>query len=63
MSRAIGQNVQKYAGLVWKPDFWHVLLIFGPSAYFLKLIAALKLLTQAGCFEYHEPYKWNKFLF
>ena len=42
-SRDIGQNVQKYAGLVWEPDFWHVLLnISGPGAYFSKPIAVLK---------------------
>ena len=31
----IGKNIQNYAGLVWRPDFWHVLLnISGPGAYF-----------------------------
>ena len=44
--REIGQNVQKYAGLVWLSDFWHVLLnILGPGAYFSKSIAALKTLV------------------
>ena len=52
----------KTAGLVWTLDFWHILLnISGPSAYFSKPIAALKLWAQAGCFEYHEPYKLNDF--
>ena len=42
-SRDIGQTVKKYAGLVWQPDFWHVLLnISGPRAYFSKPIFALK---------------------
>ena len=60
VSQDIGQNVQKYAGLVWGPDFWHILLnISGPGAYFSKRIAALKPLVQAGRSEYHEPYKWN----
>ena len=63
-SQDIGQNVQEYAGLVWEPDFWHVLLdISGPGAYFSKQIASLKPLAQGGRFEYHEPYKWNEFFF
>ena len=63
-SRDTDQNVQKYAGLVWEPNFCHVLLnISRPGAYFSKPIAALKPLAQAGRFEYHEPYKWNEFFF
>ena len=63
-SRDIGQNVQNYAGLVWEPDFCHVLLnILGCGAYFSKLIAALKLLAQAGRFEHHAPYNKSKIIF
>ena len=29
--------------------------------YFPKPISALKPWAQAGCFEYHEPYKWKNF--
>ena len=61
-SWVIGKNVSKYAGLVWRPWSWHILInISGPGAYFSKPIAALKPLAQAGCFEYHEPYKRNNF--
>ena len=37
--------------------------ISGPSAYFSKLIFALKPCAQAGRFKYHEPYKQNNFFF
>ena len=60
-SQDIGQNVHKYAGLVWLSDFWHNLLnISRPS---VCACAVLELLAQAGRFEYHEPYKWNTFFF
>ena len=37
------QNVSKYEGLVWRPQFGHVLVnISGPNAYFSKPIFALK---------------------
>ena len=50
-----------YAGLVWEPDFWHVLLnISGPGAYFSKPISALKPLAQACRY---DPYEWNDFCF
>ena len=42
-SRDIGQNVQKYAGLVWEPDFWtSLLIILGPRAYLFILIFGLR---------------------
>ena len=57
----IGQNVSKYEGLVWRPQFGHVLVnISGPNAYFSKPIFALKPWAQDGRFEYHEAYKQNK---
>ena len=60
----IGKNVSKYAGLVWWPGFWHILInISGPSAYFSKPIFALKPWAQASCFEYHEPYKRSAIIF
>ena len=46
-----GKNIQNYAGLVWRPDFWDVLLnISGPGVYFSKPILALKPWIQAGRF-------------
>ena len=63
-SRDIGQNVSKYEGLVWRPEFGHILVnISGPYAYFSKPIFALKPWAQAGRFEYHEAYKRNKKFF
>ena len=60
-SRDIDQNIPKYEGLVWLPEFRHKLFnISGPGAYFSKPIFALKPWAQAGRFEYHKPYKWNK---
>ena len=60
----IGQNVRKYGGLVWRPEFWHNFAnISGPAANFSKPIFALKPWTQAGHFEYHELYKRNKNFF
>ena len=57
----IGQNVGKYGGLVWQPDFGHILAdISGLGQYFLKPIFALKPWAQAGRFEYHEAYKLNE---
>ena len=47
--RDISQNVSKFAGLVWKADFGNFFgNILGLSAYFSKLIFALK----PGVFEY-----------
>ena len=41
--------------------FWHILAnILESKAYFSKQILALKPWAQAGRFEYHKPYKWNK---
>ena len=61
-SWVIGQNVQNLVGLVWRVQFGHVLInISGSDAYFSKPIAALKPWAQAGCFEYHEPYKRKNF--
>ena len=61
-SRDIDQNVPKYEGLVWLPEFRHKLFnISGLIAYFSKPIFALKPWAQAGRFEYHEPHKRNKF--
>ena len=37
--------------------------ILGPVAYFSKPIFALKPWAQAGCFEYHKPYKLNEIFF
>ena len=52
----IGQKVSKYAGLVWRPGFWHILIsISGPGAYFSKPIFALTPWAQAGRFEYLNP--------
>ena len=63
-SRDIGQNVLKYEGLVWRPEFGHILVnISGPNAYFSKPIFALKPWAQVGRFEYHEAYKQNKKIF
>ena len=63
-SRNIDQNVPKFVGLVWRPDFWHILLnISGLGEYFSKPIFALKPWAQAGRFKYHEPYKRNNFFF
>ena len=63
-SRNIDQNVPKFAGLVWRPNFWHILLnISGLSEYFSKAIFVLKPWAQAGYFEYHEPYKRNNNFF
>ena len=43
-SQDIGQKVQKYAGLVWEPDFrTGLLIISGPGAYFLIPIFGLRL--------------------
>ena len=42
-SQDIGQNVPKYAGLVWRPKFWHILVNFlGPGAYYSKPIFVFK---------------------
>ena len=61
-SWVIGQNVQNLVGLVWRVQFGHVLInISGSDAYFSKPNAALKPWAQAGCFEYHEPYKRKNF--
>ena len=60
-SQVIGQNTQIYPGLVWQPYLWHIWLnISGPRAHFSKPIFSLKPWAQAGRFEYHKPYKWNK---
>ena len=60
----IGKKVSKYAGLVWQPGFWHILIhISGPGAYFSKPIFALKPWAQAGRFELHEAYIRKNFFF
>ena len=60
-SRDIDQNVPKYEGLVWLPEFRHKLFnISGPGAYFSKPTFVLKPWAQAGRFEYNEPNKQNK---
>ena len=44
----IGQNIAKYAGLVWQPWFWHILFnILGPNTCFSKQIFELKPWAQA----------------
>ena len=63
-SQDIKQNVPKSGSPNQTCIFWDVLAnISGPVAYFSKPIFALKPWAQAGCFEYHEPYKRNKFFF
>ena len=63
-SQDIGQNVQKYPGLVWQLEFRHILAnISGLGAYFSKPFFALKPWVQAGRFEYHKPYKLNEHFF
>ena len=58
----IGKNVSKYAGLVWRPGFWYILInISRPGAYFSEPIFALKPWAWAGRFEYHEPYNRKYF--
>ena len=48
-SQDIGQNVHKYAGLVWLSDFWHNLLnISGPDDYFWIMTFALTLGAQVS---------------
>ena len=63
-SRDIDENVWKYEGLVWRPEFWHILLnISGLGANFSKPIFVLRPWAQAGRFEYHEPQKQNEIFF
>ena len=60
----IDQNVPKSRLPNQTCIFWYILAnILGPDAYLLKPIFALKPWPQAGRFEYHEPYKRNKFFF
>ena len=61
-SQDIKQNVQKIGSPNQTCIFLDVLAnISGPGEYFSKPIFALKPQAQAGRFEYHEPYKLNKF--
>ena len=53
----IRKNVLKYASLVWRSRFWHILTnVSGSGAYISKLIFASNPCAQANRFEYHEPY-------
>ena len=46
----ISQNVQKYAGLVWEPDFWHILLkISRPSACFQNQLLRNRKILNLKC--------------
>ena len=61
-SQDIKQNVPKFGSPNQTCKFSDVLVnISGPSAYFSIPIFALKPWPQAGCLEYHKPYKRNKF--
>ena len=60
----LNQNVPKFMLPNQTCIFWDILAnISGPVAYFSKPIFALKPWAQAGHFEYHKPYKRNKFFF
>ena len=39
--------------------FWTFCYYLVTQCIFFDTIFWVRLLAQAGCFEYHEPYKWN----
>ena len=62
-SKDITKKVSKIGLPNQTSKIWHILTdISVLGACFSKPIFALKPLVQAGRFEYHEPHKWNKFL-